>query len=381
MHLSDMEIDPADDRRILRTGDGSLTVVVGADGPTYHSRAGALTESRHVFIAAGLAAVAADCDPVDVFEVGFGTGLNAALAWQWARTTGRRVRYRACEPFPLPPALAAELAAAYSPDVGLSEPELAALHACTAAPPHLLSPEFSAAIEVLPFAACSLAPESVDVLFHDAFAPDTAPELWTDEVYTAMLQALRPGGLLVTYCAKGAVRRALEAAGFATERLPGPPGKREMLRARKVPLERFNIRVYGFVLDPTECYVLLVSELLPGGRRTKFPGGGLELGEGPEDALLRELREELGTDVRPDPTFGLRHRYTTGFFQRSIFRPSDQILSIYYTLRLPADTPIPLPPAEFPGAEPGLTFRWHPLATLHPDLLDFPIDKVVAQGS
>jgi 8-oxo-dGTP pyrophosphatase MutT (NUDIX family) len=121
--------------------------------------------------------------------------------------------------------------------------------------------------------------------------------------------------------------------------------------------------------------------LLPGGRRTKFPGGGLELGEGPEDALLRELREELGTDVRPDPTFGLRHRYTTGFFQRSIFRPSDQILSIYYTLRLPADTPIPLPPAEFPGAEPGLAFRWHPLATLHPDLLDFPIDKVVANGS
>jgi tRNA U34 5-methylaminomethyl-2-thiouridine-forming methyltransferase MnmC len=105
MHLSDMENVPAD-RRILRTGDGSLTVVVGADGPTYHSRAGALTESRHVFIAAGLAAVAADRDPVDVFEVGFGTGLNAALAWQWARTTGRYVRYRACEPFPLPPALA-----------------------------------------------------------------------------------------------------------------------------------------------------------------------------------------------------------------------------------------------------------------------------------
>ena len=72
-----------------------------------------------------------------------------------------------------------------------------------------------------------------DVIFFDAFAPRHQPEMWALEVFKRMHDALRPGGLLVTYCAKGEVRRTMQSAGFSVERLPGPPGKREMLRARK----------------------------------------------------------------------------------------------------------------------------------------------------
>jgi tRNA U34 5-methylaminomethyl-2-thiouridine-forming methyltransferase MnmC/ADP-ribose pyrophosphatase YjhB (NUDIX family) len=374
------------DLRILLTADGSPTVELPGRGVTYHSRAGAVAESRHVFIGAGLeafAATAAAVDPIDVLEIGFGTGLNAALALAWARAAGRAVRYRGLEPYPLPPSVGEELGRAYAPEAGVSGEEWAALHARSAeAPgtaPAALTSSFAAAVDRWTFAELPDAPESVDVVFQDAFAPEAAPELWTAEVFARCFRMLRPGGVLVTYCAKGAVRRGLEAAGFQCERLPGPPGKREMLRARKFPIERFNVRVYGLVYDPSGAHVLLVDEDLPGGRRTKFPGGGVEFGEGPEEALLRELREELGPGVAPAPAHGLRHLYTTGFFQRSIFRPSDQILSIYYTLRLPLDHPLPPPPAAFPGLEPGLHFRWHPRATLTPDLLSFPIDRFLLE--
>jgi tRNA U34 5-methylaminomethyl-2-thiouridine-forming methyltransferase MnmC len=123
------------DLRILLTADGSPTVELPGRGVTYHSRAGAVAESRHVFIGAGLeafAATAAAVDPIDVLEIGFGTGLNAALALAWARATGRAVRYRGLEPYPLPPSVVEELGRVYAPEAGVTVEEWAALHARSA---------------------------------------------------------------------------------------------------------------------------------------------------------------------------------------------------------------------------------------------------------
>ncbi len=137
-------------------------------------------------------------------------------------------------------------------------------------------------------------------------------------------------------------------------------------------LERFNVRVYGLLIRAGN--VLLVDEIVKGRHITKFPGGGLELGEGPEDCLVREFLEETGITVRITG-----HVYTTGFFQPSAFREEEQIISIYYRVAAvgyaPTET-IPLP--ESPDPEDGiLGFRWIPLDRLTRDDVSLPIDQYV----
>ena len=138
-------------------------------------------------------------------------------------------------------------------------------------------------------------------------------------------------------------------------------------------ITRFNIRVYGLLLN--EGKVLVADELIKGHRITKFPGGGLEFGEGPKDALVREVREELGVDA-----FDVEHFYTTDFFQRSAFREGDQIISIYFTFRV-ADiaalrtTSIPFDFSEASGDQER--FRWLALASVREEDVTLPIDRVV----
>lgn len=213
-----------------RTADGSFTLLHPELGATYHSTHGAVQESMHVFVQAGLAEV--DKDPVDLLEVGLGTGLNLLLTWIRCYEGKCRVNYTALEPHPV--------------EAGTLE---ALGHADELAWPGLHAPfvermvapgeDWREEMGGLRFRRLATPVQDLaevdayDLVYFDAFAPGTQPELWTQPVMERMYAALRKGGILVTYCAKGDVRRALQAAGFAVERLPGPPGKREMMRARK----------------------------------------------------------------------------------------------------------------------------------------------------
>ncbi|MBL7982428.1 MAG: tRNA (5-methylaminomethyl-2-thiouridine)(34)-methyltransferase MnmD [Flavobacteriales bacterium] len=224
-------IPPADPGP-LRTADGSLTLRSAQWGEHYHSMHGAVQESTHVFIKAGAEAV--QKQELDVLEVGLGTGLNLLLTWVRCLEGKWTVRYTALEPFPLSKEQLDELG--HCDELawpGLHEPFLASM---TATPGEWQQPMGGLAFRRLDTPVQELdEAERYDVVYFDAFSPGAQPEMWTTAVFQLMYRALRTGGVLVTYCAKGDVRRAMQAAGFKVERLPGPPGKREMLRATKVP--------------------------------------------------------------------------------------------------------------------------------------------------
>ena len=221
------------ERHVVQTADGSSSLYVPALDEHYHSRHGALQESRHVFIQMGLLPIASERKEIDILEIGFGTGLNALLTAQFAAENGLSVRYWTVEAYPMQPE---EVAALNYADLigGEGLVELwSALHNAPWEGLHEVAPGFrickmQAMIEEF------VAPSEVDLIYFDAFAPEKQPELWTDAVFAKMKDALKLGGTLVTYCAKGVVRRTLIAQGLQVERLQGPPGKREMLRARKV---------------------------------------------------------------------------------------------------------------------------------------------------
>ncbi|MFB6257470.1 MAG: NUDIX domain-containing protein [Flavobacteriales bacterium] len=139
----------------------------------------------------------------------------------------------------------------------------------------------------------------------------------------------------------------------------------------------FNVRVYGLLLDATEAFVLLAEEIVNGDRVTKFPGGGLRFGEGPEDCLIREFQEEVGIRPRIGP-----HFYTTGFFQPSAFRPDEQVISIYYELRSPELIPPTLLIREgdpLPDQEGIERFRWKTCKEIDAEDLSLPIDREVGR--
>jgi len=136
-------------------------------------------------------------------------------------------------------------------------------------------------------------------------------------------------------------------------------------------IKRFNIRVYGVLIH--EGMVLISHETYREHSFTKFPGGGLEYGEGPEDCVLREIREELNIEVKIDA-----HLYTTGFFQRSAFRPEDQVVSIYYLLSAQDIDPQAIASIHNQNDIESERFEWVSLQVLHSGLFTFPIDKKVA---
>lgn len=217
---------------ILPTGDGSHTLYDAVLNETYHSRHGARHESEHVYLRHGLQYVLSGRRAVRVLEVGFGTGLNIWLtACEAIAHPSVFFHVETIEPAPLSWELVCQLNLFDPPEQGLSAQQL---HAAPWNEAIRLLPNFRlwkhcAPVMDVPFPAAFF-----DVVYFDAFAPDKQPAMWTPAVLARMFAITAPGGVLVTYCAKGQVKRDLRACGFVVEALPGPPGKREMVRAVKV---------------------------------------------------------------------------------------------------------------------------------------------------
>lgn len=214
-------------RTVEMTADGSYTLFVSEMDEHYHSVNGALQESRHVFFQAGWEYL--NRDNYRILEFGFGTGLNALLALSRAVHDGTHVAYYTIEKFPLTEDLWQQLHYEHL-DVEGAGRWFPSLHQSAWDKDVLLEPNFLLHKIKGDFNEMSF-PEQIDLVFFDAFAPDKQPEVWSQALFDRIFQVMAPGGVLVTYCAKGVVRRMLQQAGFRVERIPGPPGKREMLRA------------------------------------------------------------------------------------------------------------------------------------------------------
>lgn len=208
---------------IVNTSDGSQTLRHAVTGETYHSVNGAVAESMHVFIRNGFEAHAAN--HVRIFEAGFGTGLNALLTLHAAREAGRSVDYTAVELYPVTPEVASAMTYA-------SNPLFIRMHEVPWGATHEIADGFS--LTKIHGDLANMHIDAIfDIVYYDAFAPDSQPELWTEDVFRRIYGLLAPGGILLTYSAKGDVKRALRAAGFEVMRLEGAPGKRHMVRAVK----------------------------------------------------------------------------------------------------------------------------------------------------
>ena len=214
----------AGERHITQSADGSTTLWVPGLDEHYHSIHGALTESQHVFIEAGLKAIGTS--NVRILEVGLGTALNARLTLDQAQQDGRSIAYDALEKFPL---TKEEIEAVGLQGMSKEAPFLTATPGAVTQ----ITEEFTFRLLVEDVKSFKGEQGSYDLIYFDAFAPSAQPDLWTDAVFENMYGLLKPGGALVTYCAKGVVKRSMKAAGFEVEALPGPPRKREMTRAWK----------------------------------------------------------------------------------------------------------------------------------------------------
>ncbi|OWY19304.1 SAM-dependent methyltransferase [Sphingobacteriales bacterium UPWRP_1] len=220
-------------RQLITTADGSHSVFVPQLNEHYHSIHGAIQESEHVFINAGLLQLPTAITWVNLLEIGFGTGLNAFLTFLHNLAfLQRHITYTGIEAYPIDPSLAKQLNYVQQLNAQPYEPIFTALHTCPWQQTTSIAPNFTLLKQQTLLQNLQFAPQ-YHLIYFDAFAPTVQPELWTAAVFEQMYRALLPGGILCTYCAKGTVKRTLKEVGFAVEALPGPPGKRQMTRAIK----------------------------------------------------------------------------------------------------------------------------------------------------
>ena len=217
--------------KIIITGDGSHSIEVQQLNAMYHSVYGAIRESRHVFIEAGLNYLlnSSTAFPVRIFEMGLGTGLNAFLTLIEAEEKRVKINYTSIEKFPLS---FQRVNALNYPQYLQNKDLLLKLHESKWAATVAISEYFTLRKEEADLEEYNCS-GNFHLIYYDAFAPKAQPGLWTTEIFEKLFHMLQTNGVVVTYCSKGAVRRAMVAAGFTVKKLPGPPGKREMLRAVK----------------------------------------------------------------------------------------------------------------------------------------------------
>jgi tRNA U34 5-methylaminomethyl-2-thiouridine-forming methyltransferase MnmC len=219
---------------LMITNDGSHTVSLPDKQVMYHSRHGAVQESMHVFIKAGLHHICNNKQTIRVLEMGLGTGLNALLTCMEADLKKISIDYHSIEAFPLGWVFAEQLNYPAFLDNPNALGILEKMHTATPSETMDISSFFRYTLHHTNLQDFSF-PEVFDVIYFDAFAPEAQPELWTEDIFRKLCSMTLPGGCLVTYCSKGIVRRAMQAAGWTVTKLPGPPGKREMVRAIKLP--------------------------------------------------------------------------------------------------------------------------------------------------
>lgn len=214
-------------REIIITSDGSTTIHIPAWNEQYHSKHGAIQEAYHVFIKHGLEHV--NLEEISILEIGFGTGLNCFITYL---ETKKDIEYVGVEAYPVAEEeieklnYVSELKAEKNADI------FKKIHNVSWKETHQIDRGFTLEKREQFFKDITDS-DTFNLIYFDAFGARVQPELWTETIFEKMFSALRKDGVLVTYAAKGSVRRAMESVGFTVERLPGPPGKREMLRATK----------------------------------------------------------------------------------------------------------------------------------------------------
>ena len=214
--------------KIINTDDGSSSLYLPSMNETYHSKFGAQTESMHVFINAGYKQL--HKNNIHILEIGFGTGLNVFLTYKQHIYDKKTIYFETIEKFPLHKSIYTKL------NFTQSTAEKSIFY-------KIHESEWQKDIYIDDnFVLCKKEVDLInynsdkhfDIIYFDAFDPAKQPELWTEDVFDKMYKLLNNNGILVTYSAKGIVRRAMQNVGFKVERIPGPPGKREMMRAIKI---------------------------------------------------------------------------------------------------------------------------------------------------
>lgn len=218
-------------RNIQQTADGSVTIYLEGIDENYHSKHGAIQEAQHVFIKNGL--IHAKKEKLSILEIGFGTGLNAFLTLIEATKNNRQIKYTGVEAYPISSEEIQALNFVEVLNASAFLNDFNAIHQCCWEEENAINPHFSLLKKQLRFE--DIKDENLyDLIYFDAFGFRVQPELWSEDIFKRMYKALKHGGVLVTYACRTPIKKAMETARFVTEKLVGPPGKREMLRAIKL---------------------------------------------------------------------------------------------------------------------------------------------------
>lgn len=213
------------------TADGSTTIHIPEWDEQYHSKHGAIQEAKHVFIKNGLSLFTNQ--RISILEIGFGTGLNCFITFLEAPKMKLAIDYVGVEAYPLDSEEVEKMNYVNQLEANEFSAVFNEMHKQDWELKSELSPDFSLKKRKQFFNEIN-DKNQFDLIYFDAFGARVQPELWTEEIFEKMYKSLKTGGVLVTYSAKGSVRRAMQSVGFLVEKLPGPPGKREMLRGKKV---------------------------------------------------------------------------------------------------------------------------------------------------
>ena len=216
-------------REIIQTRDGSTTIHLPEWNESYHSKHGAIQEAYHVFIKNGLSIF--EEKPISVLEIGFGTGLNCFITYLESKKNNQLIDYVGVEAYPVEIDEAMQMNYPREIDAGETT-TFKQMHKCDWEEKNVLSNNFTLTKRKQFFQDIKDV-AAFDLIYFDAFGFRVQPELWSEAIFAAMFKALKPNGVLVTYACRTSIKNAMLSAGFSVEKLPGAPGKREMLRATK----------------------------------------------------------------------------------------------------------------------------------------------------